>query len=113
MAEAADRDPQFVRLMGRMLSEGLIQSIVQKHFQTVTSRFFGALRRSLPELSEEDFRWRLHFMFGAMAHTMCAVQDFTCLGATPGDFHGRIERLIVFVAGGFQAPAGVHAKEEK
>src|SRR5579863_8025495 len=33
MAEAADRDPQFVRLMGRIMAEGLLQSVVQKHFQ--------------------------------------------------------------------------------
>src|SRR5581483_7516693 len=33
MAEAADRDPSFVRLMGRLMSEGLLMSIVEKHFK--------------------------------------------------------------------------------
>jgi AcrR family transcriptional regulator len=102
MAEAADRDPQFVRLMGRMLSEGLIQGIVQKHFQPVSGRFFGALRLVLPSLSDEEFRWRAHFMAGAMAHTMCGQPLITGPGEPSGSFYSRIERLIVFLAGGFR-----------
>jgi len=107
MAEAADRDPGFVRLMGRMLSEGLMQGILEKHFQTVTGRYFRALRRALPVLSDEEFRWRLHFMIGAMAHTMCGQPDVTGLGGPSEGFHSRIERLIGFVAGGFHAPVRV------
>src|SRR5260370_41736213 len=32
-AEAASRHPQFVKLMGRMLAEGMMPGILQKHFQ--------------------------------------------------------------------------------
>src|SRR5215469_8842041 len=71
MAEAADRNPEFVCLMGRILAEGLMQQVVEKHFQVVSRRFMGALRRAVPGLSDEEFLWRAHFMIGAMAHTMC------------------------------------------
>ena len=101
MADAADRDPQFVRLMGRMMSEGLLPIIVQKHFHVVSARFAGSLRRALLALSDEEFRWRVHFMIGAMAHTMCGPPDVMGLGAATGSFHSRIRRLIVFLAGGF------------
>src|SRR5579863_5348424 len=43
MAEAADRDPSFVRLMGRLMSEGMLQTIVEKHFKHLAERIFGAL----------------------------------------------------------------------
>jgi AcrR family transcriptional regulator len=103
MAEAADRDPQFVRLMGRVLAEGLMQEMVQRHFQVVSRRFLGALRRSLPQVPEDDFLWRAHFMIGAMAHTMCGKPDTTGKGGGAGSFRERIQRLIAFLDGGFRA----------
>ena len=104
MAEAADLDPQFVRLMGRVMGEGLLQSVVQRHFHVVSRRMFGALRQALPALSEEEFLWRVHFMIGAMAHTMCGQPDPTGRGAATDGFQARIHRLIAFLVGGFQAP---------
>jgi len=113
MAEAADRDPQFVRLMGRILAEGLMPHVVQRHFQTVSRRMLGALREALPDLSEDEFLWRTHFMIGAMAHTMCGQPDFTGKGGAVGDFQGRIRRLIAFLNGGFHAPARAATVEER
>lgn len=104
MAEAADRDPAFVRLMGRVIAEGRMAEIVQKHFRTVGQKFFAALQQALPNLSEDEFLWRAHFMLGAMAHTMCGQPDTTGKGGSAGSFSERIERLIAFLEGGFHAP---------
>lgn len=104
MGEAADRNPQFVKLMGRMIAEGLLRGIAQKHFQVVMLRFAQALRRALPDLPEDEFLWRHQFMIGAMAHTMCGSPDLVVPGAQRVGFRERIERLIGFAAGGFQAP---------
>jgi AcrR family transcriptional regulator len=97
MAEAANRNPQFVRVMGRIVVEGLLPVVVEKNFQPMLAKFLDALRQASPGLSDEEFQWRFHFMQGAMAHTMC--------GAPMGDFETRIERLIRFLAAGFRAPA--------
>lgn len=105
MADAADRDAQFVRLMGRMLSEGLLDTIVKKHFGAVSARFLGLLRRASPHLSEDEVMWRAHFATGALAHTMCGAPDPTGKGGSGVSFRARIERLIAFLDGGFQAPA--------
>jgi len=105
MAEAADRDPGFVRLMGRLMAEGMLQAIVEKHFGKIAERITGALRSALPHLTDEEFLWRIHFMFGAMAHTMCGKNEVTGLGGDTRDFGGRIERLVTFLTAGFQAPA--------
>src|SRR5262249_33318744 len=75
-APVAEQNPQFVRLMGRMHSEGLLPGIAQRHFQQVIALFRSALQRALPDLPKHELLWRLHFMIGAMAHTMCGSPDF-------------------------------------
>ncbi len=104
MAETAEQNPQFVRLMGRMHAEGLMPGIVERHFQPAIGRFLAVMRKVLPELSEEEFLWRIHFMIGAMAHTMCGAPDHTRVAGAPGSFRTRIDRLVAFLSGGFRAP---------
>jgi len=101
MSETADRNPQFVRVMGRLYSEGLMASVLQRNFKEVIGRFLAAMRKALPALPEEEFLWRMHFMTGAMAHTMCGPADYTGVSAP---FRDRIGRLIAFLSGGFHAP---------
>jgi len=109
-AEAANRHPQFVKLMGRILAEGLMPAILEKHFQVAGGRFLGALRKALPDLPRDELLWRVHFMFGAMAHTMCRAPVFPKMVGEPGDFdepgdfQTRMERLVTFLSAGFRAP---------
>jgi hypothetical protein len=88
--------------MGRIHSEGLMPGIVQKHFHPTAKRFLAALRRAAPGLPEAEFGWRVHFMMGAMAHTMCSTPIFP---ASSEDFHGRMRKLVTFLSAGFLAPA--------
>src|SRR4051794_22896280 len=53
-AETAQRNPEFVRLMGRMLTEGMMPSLVEKHFHGTAMRFVTALRRAIPDLAQEE-----------------------------------------------------------
>jgi AcrR family transcriptional regulator len=101
-ADIAAANPLFVRVMGRVHSEGLMPGIVQKHFLPTAQRFISALRRAIPHLPESEFHWRVHFMMGAMAHTMCGTP---LLPAAPDDFHSRMNMLVTFLAGAFRAPA--------
>jgi AcrR family transcriptional regulator len=105
-AIVAEKNPIFVRVMGRIHSEGLMPAIVQKHFYPTAKRFLAALRRALPDLPEQEFLWRVHFMMGAMSHTMCGTPMFA---AVSEDFHSRMRRLVRFLNAGFRAPA----EEEK
>lgn len=104
MSEVADRNPQFVRLMGRMYAEGMMPTIRQRYFQEIIARFLVAMQHALPDLPEAELLWRIHFMIGAMAHTMCGPPDYTRAPAEPSDFRSRIERLVAFLSGGFHAP---------
>lgn len=106
MQEAGSRNPQFVKLMARMYAEGLLPSIVAKHFHPTLSRFVEALRRALPSLPEAELSARLQFMIGAMSHAVCgSLQPMPMLApAAPPDFRQTMRRLMVFLIGGLEAP---------
>jgi AcrR family transcriptional regulator len=103
MADTAEQNPQFVRLMGRIQAEGRLPQIIAGHFQPVVVRFVRALRRLAPELTDEEFGWRVHFLIGAMAHTMC-TPPIDPAAAKDADYHARLQRLVTFLAAGFRAP---------
>jgi AcrR family transcriptional regulator len=105
MAEAAGQHPEFCKLMGRMQAEGILTEVVARNFQPMLGRFVTALRKTVPDLPENEFRWRVHFMQGSIAHAMSA-DPMPLAGAEDiGGFPGRIERLIAFLSGAFRAPA--------
>ena len=104
-AEIAGRNPGFVRLMGQMLAEGMMPRIVERHFQATGLRFVAALRRAVPELPQEELMWRVHFMIGAMAHTMCRAPIFPQMAGDATDMEPRLKRLVTFLSAGFRARA--------
>ena len=105
MIEAGCRNPQFVRVMGRLIAEGMIPSIAERHFQPTTSRFVTALRRALPELSEGELFWRVQFMFGAMSHTVGGLAlPVSQLHGDSTDFELIMRRLMAFLGAGMSAP---------
>ena len=110
-AAVAARNPQFVRLMGRIYGEGLMPQIVQKHFQPAAGKFLAALRRALPGLPQEELMWRVHFMVGAMAHTLCGAPVFPLMTDPLGDFPQRMKRLVTFLGAGFRAPVAGSEEE--
>ena len=103
-AELAETNPTFVKLMGRMLSEGLMPRIVQKYFQESGMHFVAALARALPHLEREELLWRVHFMIGAMAHTM-TTDPILPVALEPQAYPLRMQRLVRFLGAAFRAPA--------
>jgi AcrR family transcriptional regulator len=101
-AIAAEQNPIFVQVMGRIHAEGLMPAIVQKHFRPTAERFLSALRLALSDLPEQELQWRVHFMMGAMSQTMCGTPVFALASE---DFHSRMRRLVRFLSAGFRAPA--------
>jgi len=110
-AEVAGKDPAFVRLMGRMLAEGMMPWIMEKHFDATSLRFLQAAARTLTELPQSELMWRVHFMVGAMAHAMHVAPIFPGAGVDPADVTMRMRMLVNFLSAGFRAPAT--AEEDK
>ncbi len=103
-AEVAKRNPEFVKVMGRVVAEGHIERIAAQHFRPLVDRFVTALAASLPALTHEELGWRIYFMFGAVSRALCGEQQAWLTGGST-NFPDRIEKLIAFLNGAFHAPA--------
>jgi AcrR family transcriptional regulator len=98
-----DKSPDFVKLMGRVHSEGLMPNIAQRHFQPIIDRFLAALKRALPSMSAEELAWKTHFALGAMAHTLTG-RPLTFPEAARESPERVVQRLIAFIGSGFCTP---------
>jgi AcrR family transcriptional regulator len=103
MAKIATDHPHFVKVMGRMHSEGQLPAVIQKHFQQVFVRFLAAFKQALPELDEGEVFLRAHFMMGAMAMVVIAAPGH--LDSYVTSMEERLRRLVTFLGAGFRAPA--------
>lgn len=112
MVEAAERTDggptTFLRAMARFLSEGdeLMQRIDEKCFREIKRRFSLEFSRALPELPEEEVRWRFHFAIGSvigtfMRHRVIARGDMELPRET---LRAVVGHLRDFLAAGFRAP---------
>jgi AcrR family transcriptional regulator len=99
----------FARLMGRLFGEPEygIEHMIPEHFSELRDRFVAAIQKALPKLSREEIMWRMLFAIGAMAHllrlwdTVPAISAGAC---RPGSVERNTERLVAFIAAGFEAP---------
>ena len=109
------RDPRkggavFMRLLGRCFTEpdDKIQAMLDRQFTEVAEHFTPAFRRALPKLPPVDLFWRLHFLVGAMAHTMADAERLRVFSegvCDPDDTEGTISRLVRFLAAGMRTKA--------
>tara|TARA_A100001037_G_C14965109_1_gene551155 strand:+ start:193 stop:819 length:627 start_codon:yes stop_codon:yes gene_type:complete len=109
------RDPnkggrEFMRLLGRCFTEPdeKIQELLNRQVAAVAERFMPAFQKALPKVPQVDLLWRLHFLVGAMAHTMADAErlgEFSGGLCDPDDTEGMIQRLVTFLAAGLKAKA--------
>jgi AcrR family transcriptional regulator len=106
-----DKSPEFIKLMGRVHTEGLMPEIARRNFQPMIGRFTSALHRALPDLSMNELLWKAHFAMGAMAHAFTTRPEL--------DEESTLEspmavatRLVAFISSGFRAPATLEKEIE-
>jgi AcrR family transcriptional regulator len=95
-----------VPLIGRVLSNPsqFVERVYKKHLQHVAERFSQAIREAIPELSQEDAFWRLHFMAGCMTHVLALSSVLPMMSGQAVDRHALMRRLVNFIAAGLRAP---------
>ncbi len=103
MGETAAKNPQFAKMMGRLQAEGILSEVISRNFQPVLTRFMVALRKCAPHLADNEFRWRVHFMQGAIAYTM-GNDPSPVSGAVDDGYPARLARLVTFLGAGLRAP---------
>ncbi len=102
----------FGKFMGRLIGERgySLPQTVRPLFGVMARRFSGALRKAVPELSEEGALWRMHFSFGVMSNTLThgdTLQQIS--GGRAGDppIEFLFEQIIEFCAAGIEGAGGV------
>jgi len=109
---AADGSPEFARLMGRLHAEGVMPAVARKHFGPVGGYFMAELRRTLPDMAEDELAWRARFAIGAMAHALSTLTLELFGRMRPEPPSQLAHRVVTFLCGGFRAPVTPHEQVE-
>lgn len=102
------------RLISRCFQEPNpeLKALLKRHFEHVCIRFDNAIMQAVPGLTPADVFWCVHFMIGALNHTldMWARFDWIPIVGPGKDFkidrphrEQLIEMLIAYTAGGIRA----------
>ncbi len=102
----------FCRFMGRCMSErgDRMPDEVMRSAQRVMKRITVMLSDVLPDVESEVLVWRLHFCFGAMAHTLIHEAGLKVLSKGQSgdpDFETTLQRMIDYCKGGLSAGGSV------
>jgi len=108
----------FGKLMGRTFEGGVdrVPPAVMESFREVARRYRKAIGKVLPGLSDADCFWRIHFMFGAMAHSLShgdLLRDVTGGRCGSPGIDEVLGRCVRFAAAGFREGAGDEVVEKK
>lgn len=100
---------KFMQLAGRTHTDtnDEIRSCLLEQIQEVAARFIDSLRATVPDLPPAVFSARVHFIFGAMAHTIafCQHKDMPLVDTLP-EPDAILEDLVDFAIAGLRAPVG-------
>ncbi|HEY2799564.1 MAG TPA: TetR/AcrR family transcriptional regulator [Chthoniobacterales bacterium] len=110
IARPAKGGRNFLRLLALCLAEpgDFLQPLIEKEFAEKNRRFHLALRRSLPQLSEVEAHWRLHFAHGAFFHSVAHSQvlEYCSAGRCRlTNVETVLRRIIKFCAAGLRTSA--------
>jgi AcrR family transcriptional regulator len=98
------------RLIGRIASEPnpQTQAVLRSQHEDARRAFLEAMHRSLPAVPMADLRWRLEFIWGALAFTLCNphnIEKETHGACDPVDTKRVLAQMIAFFSSGLRAPA--------
>ncbi|PLX63278.1 TetR/AcrR family transcriptional regulator [Sedimenticola selenatireducens] len=103
----------FIRLLGRTHAEPgpEVHDFLPLMYDEVKKRYRNALAKALPDLSQEELSWRVHFVIGTIAFTLAGTDALemieSCRYCDPADIEGIIQRLLPFLKGGLSAPSAL------
>lgn len=110
--------PRPMAMVGRLLVDQppFLRQLFAEEFRTVARRFAEAIAKATGGSSPHDAFWQLHFVVGAMSHTMLQAELLRHLAGpalppvTPDEI---VDRLCAFCAGGIRAAASTKPRTRK
>ncbi|MCU0864593.1 MAG: TetR family transcriptional regulator [Planctomycetes bacterium] len=108
----------FCRMFGRLMVDQppFLRLFLAEQFRDLGLRFEARLRQSLPRHDAATVWWRMHFLAGAMAHTLHSADGLAHLTAglcDATDVDAVVEQLVAFAAAGISAPPLPAAKKRR
>jgi len=109
-ATAPAKHQAVTRLFGRIVSEPnrQTQEMLRSQRVEVRAAFLKALQRSLPRALLPDLFWRMEFVWGALAFTLCnprRIEIETHGACDPASTDNLLAEMIRFFSPGFRALA--------
>ena len=92
-----------IKIMARFHSEKSSMDAVLRNFQPLLLRYTAALHRALPDTSEAEIAWKVHFLIGSMTQTIL-LDPWLSSEATAEPADVIVKRIVAFTAAGFLAP---------
>jgi AcrR family transcriptional regulator len=108
-AVASTRHQTVMRLIGRIVTEPnpQTQELLRRQTADVRAAFQEALQRSLPSIPAIDLRWRVEFVWGALAFVLCnpgKIEKITDGACNPSDTATLMAQMSAFFSAGLRAP---------
>jgi AcrR family transcriptional regulator len=106
-ADKSSGGQTFMRLLGRTYTEptDFIRTFLAEEYAEVIARFKAAFFKALPDVPQEEFLWRFHFMMGALSYAVSGTDALRMLGPIDdSDPEALYLRLMSFLIGGLRAP---------
>ncbi len=111
-ADAEGGGRNFMRLLSRTYTEPaeFVKNFLAEEYAEVLARFKAAFFKALPDVPQEEFLWRFHFMLGAMSYAVSGADAVNVVGEGKlefdhaGDTDALYARLMSFLIGGLRAP---------
>lgn len=110
LTREASGGKNFMMIASRLMSEPgeTIRPVFVRNFMPAFLLLFELMQKSLPQVAEDDLLWRLHFVLGALEHTMrvhgtTLPPDMFPINRTP---ENMIRLLVRFLSAGMVAEAG-------
>jgi hypothetical protein len=96
-----------MRLLGRTYTEPseFVRNFLAEEHAELIARYKAAFFKALPDVPQEEFLWRFHFMMGALAYAVSGADALRILGPIDdSDPEALYARLMSFLIGGLRAP---------
>ena len=107
MAASSPGGKTFMRLLGRTYTEPseFVRNFLAEEHAELIARYKAAFFKALPDVPQEEFLWRFHFMMGALAYAVSGADALRILGPIDdSDPEALYARLMSFLIGGLRAP---------
>jgi AcrR family transcriptional regulator len=112
-----EQGPAVARLLGRIVTEPnpQTQDFLRRRHTEVRQAFIAAMHDALPALPLPDLRWRMEFVWGALAIILCnprRLERETRGACDPVNADCVLAEMIAFFAPGFRAQTAVNGKPQ-